>query len=39
MVEVFKEYKINHIFIQGTGGLVWGVWRKNLPDFASLLFR
>jgi enterochelin esterase-like enzyme len=39
MVEVFKKYKINHAFIQGTGGHVWDVWRKNLRDFAPLLFR
>jgi enterochelin esterase-like enzyme len=39
MVEVFKKYKINHTFIQGTGGHVWDIWRKNLRDFAPLLFR
>jgi enterochelin esterase family protein len=39
MVDVFKKYKINHTFIQGTGGHVWDIWRKNLRDFAPLLFR
>jgi enterochelin esterase-like enzyme len=39
MVEVFKKYQINHTFIQGTGGHVWDIWRKNLRDFAPLLFR
>ena len=39
MVEVFKKYQINHTFIQGTGGHVWDIWRKNLRDFTPLLFR
>jgi len=39
MVEVFKQHKINHTFIQGAGGHVWDVWRKNLRDLAPLLFR
>lgn len=36
---LFDKYKIKHTFIQGTGGHVWGTWRRNLLSFAPLLFR
>jgi enterochelin esterase-like enzyme len=36
---LFDQYGINYTFVQGTGGHVWDTWRRNLRDFAPLLFR
>jgi enterochelin esterase-like enzyme len=36
---LFDKYHIKYKFVQGTGGHVWDTWRRNLRDFAPLLFR
>jgi enterochelin esterase-like enzyme len=36
---LLDQYHINYTFVQGTGGHVWDTWRRNLRDFAPLLFR
>jgi enterochelin esterase-like enzyme len=36
---LFDQYHVKYTFVQGTGGHVWDTWRRNLRDFAPLLFR
>jgi enterochelin esterase family protein len=36
---LFDQYHVKYKFVQGTGGHVWDTWRRNLRDFAPLLFR
>jgi enterochelin esterase-like enzyme len=36
---LFDQYHVKYTFAQGTGGHVWDMWRRNLRDFAPLLFR
>jgi enterochelin esterase-like enzyme len=36
---LLDKYHIKYKFVQGTGGHVWDTWRRNLRDFAPLLFR
>lgn len=35
---LFDQYNIKYTFVQGTGGHVADTWRRNLRDFAPLLF-
>ena len=36
---LLDEHGVNYTFVQGTGGHVWDVWRRNLLEFAPLIFR
>ena len=35
----FGSRSVNHVFSETTGGHNWTVWRRNLIEFAELLFR
>jgi enterochelin esterase-like enzyme len=35
---LLDKYHVKYKFVQGTGGHVWDTWRRNLHDFAPLLF-
>lgn len=39
MTEILRNHNIRHTFVTIPGGHTWHVWRRNLRDFASLLFK
>ena len=39
MMKMFDEFGIKYKYINGEGGHTFLAWRKNLQDFAQLLFK
>ena len=39
MMKMFDEFGIKYKYINGEGGHTFLAWRKNLQDFAPLLFK
>ena len=37
--EFLTQHKIKHTFRESEGAHTWMVWRRNLTEFAALLFR
>jgi enterochelin esterase family protein len=37
--DVLSEHRIKHTFVVESGGHTWHVWRRNLRDLVSLLFK
>jgi enterochelin esterase family protein len=37
--DVLNQHRIKHTFVVETGGHTWHVWRRNLRDVSTLLFR
>ena len=37
--DVLNHHRIKHTFVVETGGHTWHVWRRNLRDLSTLLFR